>query len=58
MDILEIQKWAFMPNLPDNIAPIRELLTRYSKIPADEIEPHLIKIVSHLRLSPVIHLLI
>ncbi|KAL5094847.1 hypothetical protein Trisim1_005578 [Trichoderma cf. simile WF8] len=44
MDILEIQKWAFMPNLPDNIAPIRELLTRYSKIPADEIEPHLIRI--------------
>ncbi|KAM0265663.1 hypothetical protein ACHAQJ_000097 [Trichoderma viride] len=44
MDILEIQKWAFMPNLPDNITPVRDLLVRYSKIPAEEIDPHLIKI--------------
>jgi hypothetical protein len=49
MDILEIQKWAFMPNLPDNITPVRDLLVRYSKIPAEEIDPHLIRIVSRLR---------
>ena len=52
MDVLEIQKWAFMPNLPDNIAPIRDLLIRYSQIPAEEIEPHLLKIVSYLYPSP------
>lgn len=50
MDILEIQKWAFMPGLPDNITPIRDLLVRYSRIPTEQIDSHLIRIVSYLRL--------
>lgn len=49
MDILELQKWAFMPGLPDNITPIRDLLVRYSRIPSEEIDSHLIRIVSYLR---------
>lgn len=51
MDILEIQKWAFMPGLPDNITPIRDLLVRYSRIPTEQIDSHLIKIVSCLALT-------
>lgn len=46
MDILELQQWAFMPTLPDDITPIRNLLIRYSKIPAEDIGPHLMRIVS------------
>ncbi|KAK5995205.1 Asnovolin E/Chermesin D methyltransferase nvfJ [Cladobotryum mycophilum] len=44
MDLVEMQKWAFIPSLPDDIAPIRDLLIRYSKISPPDINAHLIRI--------------
>lgn len=48
MDIVELQRWSFIPELPTDIGAMRELLQNYSKIPAEEIDRHLIGIVSRL----------
>ena len=46
MDIVELQRWSFIPDLPPDVGAIRELLHDYSKIPAEEVDRHLIGIVS------------
>ncbi|KAG6034724.1 hypothetical protein E4U41_006405 [Claviceps citrina] len=44
MDIIALQNWAYIPDLPDDIGPIRDLLLNYSKIPADEIDHHILRV--------------
>lgn len=46
MDIIALQNWAYIPDLPDNIDPIRNLLLEYSKIPAKDIDSHILRVVS------------
>ncbi|KAG5950027.1 hypothetical protein E4U53_005542 [Claviceps sorghi] len=43
MDIVALQKWAYIPGLPDDIGPIRAFLQEYSKIPADDIDHHILR---------------
>jgi hypothetical protein len=47
MDVLQMQKWLFLPEPPEDLAPIRNLLRHYSHVPADEVDSHLVRIVSH-----------
>ncbi|GAB0144812.1 hypothetical protein EsHS_00005269 [Epichloe bromicola] len=44
MDIIALQNWAYIPDLPDDIGPIRNLLLEYSKIPADDIDHHILRV--------------
>lgn len=46
MDIIALQNWAYIPDLPDDIGPIRNLLLEYSKIPAKDIDKHILQVVS------------
>lgn len=46
MDILDLQKWAYIEGLPSQDATVCELFQRYSGISPDEIENHLLHIVS------------
>ncbi|KAG6009710.1 hypothetical protein E4U21_001458 [Claviceps maximensis] len=43
MDIFALQQWAYISDLPDNIGPIRAFLQEYSKIPADDIDRHILR---------------
>ncbi|KAG6014704.1 hypothetical protein E4U43_006241 [Claviceps pusilla] len=43
MDIVALQKWAYIPDLPDDIGPIRTFLHEYSKIPAADIDHHILR---------------
>lgn len=45
MDIVALQKWAYIPDLPDDIGPIRTFLHEYSKIPAADIDHHILRAV-------------
>lgn len=45
MDILSVQRWSYIPEVPDDIAPIRKLLETYSQIPSKDIDSHLLHIV-------------
>lgn len=45
MDIVELQKWAYVPDLPDDIGPIRRLLQEYSRIPAKDVNAHILRVV-------------
>lgn len=47
MDVLQMQNWLFLPEPPEDLAPIRDFLRRYSHVPADEVDGHLVRIVSH-----------
>lgn len=46
MDVLEIQKWSYMEQLPQDIYNLRQLLEQYSKIGPAEVDDHLFSIVS------------
>lgn len=46
MDIIASQSWAYIPDLPDDIGPIRNLLLVYSRIPASDIDSHILRVVS------------
>ncbi|KAG5982427.1 hypothetical protein E4U55_001905 [Claviceps digitariae] len=43
MDIIAVQKWAYIAELPDDIGPVRTFLQEYSKIPADDIDHHILR---------------
>ena len=43
---MQMQAWAYPPELPDNIQPICDLLYGYSQIPKDDVRDHLLRIVS------------
>ncbi|EXV05933.1 S-adenosylmethionine-dependent methyltransferase family protein [Metarhizium robertsii] len=44
MDIIASQSWAYIPDLPDDIGPIRNLLLVYSRIPASDIDSHILRV--------------
>lgn len=43
----EWEKYTYNEGLPENYGPFRDLLQVYSKIPADEVDEHLLSIVSY-----------
>lgn len=47
MDVMDMQKWAFLKDPPADISPMRELLVRYSRVPSRDVEYHLLRIVSN-----------
>lgn len=46
MDVLEVQKWSYLEDIPENTEQIRDLLNQYSAFGLEEIDPHLKSIVS------------
>ncbi|KYK55177.1 hypothetical protein DCS_07139 [Drechmeria coniospora] len=44
IDIMTVQQWAYVSDLPDDIAPMRDLLRSYSKIPAADIDHHIMRV--------------
>lgn len=46
MDLMQMQAWAYIPDLPHDTQPIRDLLLGYSKIPPQDVSDHLLRIVS------------
>ncbi|KND90499.1 hypothetical protein TOPH_04683 [Tolypocladium ophioglossoides CBS 100239] len=44
MDLIEMQKWAYIPDLPDDIGPVRDLLRAYSEIPIEEVDNHILRV--------------
>lgn len=55
MDIVELQRWSFIPDLPPDIGGIRKLLEDYSKIPPSQVDEHLIEIVGQISSFPHDH---
>ncbi len=45
MDILDLQKWAYIDGLPSQNATVSELFQKYSGISDSSIEHHLLRIV-------------
>lgn len=45
MDIVALQNWAYISELPDEFGPIRSFLRVYSKIPAEDIDYHIRRVV-------------
>lgn len=48
MDILDLQKWAYIDGLPSQKATVSELFQKYSGISDNDIEHHLLHIVRSL----------
>lgn len=46
MDIVDLQNWAYIEALPDDIASAREILHRYSGIPLKDVDGHILRVVS------------
>lgn len=46
MDLVEAQKWAYMPDIPEGIDVARHLLSSYGKIAPEDMDAHLSSIVS------------
>ncbi|OAA50616.1 hypothetical protein NOR_01066 [Metarhizium rileyi] len=44
MDIIAAQNWAYVPDLPDDVGPIRKLLLEYSKISASDLDSHILRV--------------
>lgn len=49
LDIVDLQNWAYIHDLPEDIAPARKLLRSYSDVSTDEVDEHIIRVVSHPR---------
>ncbi|XP_044719095.1 methyltransferase domain-containing protein [Hirsutella rhossiliensis] len=41
MDVIEMQRWAYVQDLPSDIDPVRQLLRTYSRIPEEHVDSHL-----------------
>jgi len=46
MDLIEMQQWAYISDVPDDLGPIRDLLRTYSNIANEGIDDHLLRVVS------------
>lgn len=46
MDVIEVQRWAYVQDLPSDIDPVRHLLRTYSRIPEEHVDSHLRRVVS------------
>ncbi|KAK2592264.1 hypothetical protein QQS21_010051 [Conoideocrella luteorostrata] len=44
MDILAMQNWSYIPDLPDDLDPIRNLLLEYSKIASENVNSHMLRV--------------
>ncbi|KAL3956270.1 hypothetical protein ACCO45_009116 [Purpureocillium lilacinum] len=45
MDLIEMQQWAYISDVPDDLGPIRDLLRTYSNIANEGIDDHLLRVV-------------
>jgi len=43
MDLIQLQKWSYIAELPHHVDPVRQLLRDYSKIPARDVDKHLLQ---------------
>lgn len=46
MDVIEMQRWAYVQDLPSDIDPVRHFLRTYSRIPEEHVDSHLRRVVS------------
>ncbi|KAH7319698.1 hypothetical protein B0I35DRAFT_217887 [Stachybotrys elegans] len=44
MDLLQLGQWSYIPEVPDSIAPARRLLQTYSKLPAEDVDRHILQV--------------
>ncbi|GJN71929.1 hypothetical protein PLICBS_006000 [Purpureocillium lilacinum] len=44
MDLIEMQQWAYISDVPDDLGPIRDLLRTYSNIANEGIDDHLLRV--------------
>lgn len=47
MDLIQLQKWSYIAELPHHVDPVRKLLRGYSKIPGPEVDSHLLHMVPY-----------
>lgn len=43
LDLMEMQRWAYIADVPDDLGPIRDLLRTYSKIDDEDLDKHLLR---------------
>ena len=55
MDVLDVQKWSYLKDIPDDTDQIRDLLNQYSAFSLEEINPHLYSIVSPTNWGSKVH---
>lgn len=46
MDVVDMTNWTYLEELPKDIGPARHLLEVYSKIPYQDLEGHIRRVVS------------
>lgn len=57
MDLSQMQSWKYLPDIPKEIDQMRAILRNYSKVPADEVDQHLHRVVRLLFASFAISLI-
>lgn len=48
MDLMAVRDWTYIEDMPEDIGPARHLLEKYSKIPFQDLENHIRRVVSAL----------